>query len=51
MPFVYCLWFEVFVAKILLSPLKTLRTLAMETKVGLLIEVWTSFQTNLTEGC
>ena len=33
MPFVQCLCLEVFVERILLSHLKTLKTVAMETKV------------------
>ena len=51
MPFVQCLWFEVFVEERTLSHLKTLKTVAMETKVCHGIKLWTSFQKNLTIGC
>ena len=51
MQFVQCLWLEVFVEKILLSHLQTLKTLAMETKVCHVIKLWTSFQKNLIVGC
>ena len=51
MPFVECLWFEVFIEKRPLSHLKTLKLAAMETKVSHVIKFWTSFQKNLTVGC
>ena len=44
MPFVQCLWLEGFVEKRLLSHLKTLKTVAMQTKVCHVIKLWTSFQ-------
>ena len=51
MPFVQCLWLEVFVQKRHLSHLKTFKTVAMETKVCHVINLWTSFQKNLIVGC
>ena len=39
MPFVQCLWLEVFVEKSLLSHLKTPKMVAMETKVCHVINV------------
>ena len=51
MPFVQCLWLEVFVEKRVLSHYKTLKTVAMETKVCYLIKLWTSFQKNLIVSC
>ena len=51
MPFVQCLWLEVFVNEKLLSHLKILKTVAMETKVCHVINLWKSFQKNLTIGC
>ena len=47
MPFVQYLWLEVFVEKKLLSHLKTLKTVAMETKMCHVIKLWTSFQKKL----
>ena len=44
MPFVGCLWFEAFVEKRPLSHLKTLKAVAMETKLCHVIKVWASFQ-------
>ena len=51
MPFLQCLWLEVFVEKRVLSHFKTLKTVAMETKVCHVIKLWTSFQKNLIAGC
>ena len=51
MQFLHCLWLEVFVVKRHLSHLKTLKTVAMETKVCHVIQLSTSFQNNLTVGC
>ena len=42
------LWWEVFVEKRILSQLKTLKTVVMETKVCPVIKRWTSFQKKLT---
>ena len=51
MPFVLCLWLEVFVEKRALSHHKTPKTVAMKTKVCYVIKLWTSFQKNLIVGC
>ena len=50
MPFVQCLWLEVFVEKTL-RQLIALETVAMKTKVCHVIKLWTSFQSNFTVGC
>ena len=50
MPFAHRLWLEVFVVKKSLSHLKKPKTVAMETKVGHVIKLWTSFQKNLIVG-
>ena len=48
MPFVQCLWLEVFVEKKDLSHLKnTHNTVVMENKVCHVIKLWTSFQKKL----
>ena len=50
MPFVECLWFEVFVEKEPFeAPLN--KTVAMEAQVCHVIKLWTSFQKNLTVSC
>ena len=46
MQFVQCLWLEDFVEQRLLSHLKTVKTVAIETKVCHVIKLWTSFQIN-----
>ena len=51
MPFVQCLWLEVFVEKRDLSHLKTPKTVAMEAKVCHVIKLYTSFQKHLMVGC
>ena len=51
MPFVQCLWLELFVEKRVLIHLKNTKTVAMETKVCNVIKLWTSFQKNLRVGC
>ena len=50
MPFVQCLWLEVFVERVL-SHLKTPKTVAIETKVCHVIKLSTSFQKKLVVGC
>ena len=50
MPYVQCLWLEVFVEKRLLSHLKKPKTVAMKTKVFHVIKFSTSFQKNLIVG-
>ena len=47
MPFVQCLWLEVFEEKRVLSRLKTPKTVAMEIKVCHVVKLWTSFQEKL----
>ena len=47
MPFVQCLWLEVFVEKRVSATLKTAKAVAMETKMCDVIKLWTSFQKKL----
>ena len=51
MPFMQCLWLEVFVEKRHLSHLKTPKTVAMKTKEYHVIKLWISFHKNLIVGC
>ena len=48
---VFSLEIGVFVEKKIWATLKTLKTVAMETKVCHMFKLWTSFQKNLTVGC
>ena len=51
MQFVQCLWLDVCVGKRLFSHLKTLKPVAMITRVCHVIKLCTSFQKNLIGGC
>ena len=51
MPFVKCLWLEVFVEKRFLSHLKTPKTVVIETKVCHVIKLWITPQRKLIVGC
>ena len=46
MPFVQCIWLEVYVEKDFWATLKTPKTVAVETKVRHVIKLWTSFLKN-----
>ena len=51
MPFVQCLWLEIFVEKDVLATLTTPETVSMETKVFHVIKLWANFQKNLIALC